>query len=449
MLTALSPLDGRYSKKLDLLRPYFSEFALMKYRCVVELLYLEALGDEPRVKEVRKFTESERKLRQKILLEFSEKDAQRIKEIEKTTNHDVKAVEYFLAEKLKNTSLKNHVPFLHFALTSEDVNNLAYALMVRDAWKYEIQPLLKKVHSEVLKRAKAWKSISMLAHTHGQPATPTTLGKEFMVFAERLKRKIYKLEKEQQIYGKLSGATGTFAAHAIAYPDVNWPNFTIKFVKKLGFIANLYTTQIESHDWEAEAFDLLRGVNNILIDLARDCWAYISLDYFKLRKIEGEVGSSTMPHKVNPIDFENAEGNFGVANALFAFMSDKLPISRLQRDLTDSTVQRNIGVAFGHTFLGWQSLLLGLSKLEVNKAKLAADLDKHPEVLAEAIQTILRKNGDSQAYEKLKKLTRGQKLTLEIIREFIESLKLPKNEKERLLKLTPAKYVGLAEKLVG
>lgn len=421
----------------------------MKYRCVVELLYLEALGDEPKVKEVRKFTESERKLRQKNLLEFSERDAQRIKDIEKITNHDVKAVEYFLAEKLKNTSLKNHVPFLHFALTSEDVNNLAYALMVRDAWKYEIQPLLKKVHSEILKRAKAWKKIPMLAHTHGQPATPTTLGKEFMVFAERLKRKIYKLEKEQQIYGKLSGATGTFAAHTIAYPDVNWPNFTIKFVKKLGFVANLYTTQIESHDWEAEAFDLLRGVNNILIDLARDCWAYISLDYFKLRKIEGEVGSSTMPHKVNPIDFENAEGNFGVANALFAFMSDKLPISRLQRDLTDSTVQRNIGVAFGHTFLGWQSLLLGLSKLEVNKNKLAADLNNHPEVLAEAIQTILRKNGDSQAYEKLKKLTRGQKLTLEIIREFVESLKLPKQEKERLLKLTPAKYVGLAEKLVG
>lgn len=449
MLKNLSPLDGRYATKLDPLREYFSEFALMKYRCVVELKYLEALGNEAKIKEVKKFSAAEKKLVENIIADFNEKDAQRIKIIEKTTNHDVKAVEYFLAEKLQKTSLKNRIPFLHFALTSEDVNNLAYALMTREAGKYEILPEIKKVHREILKRAKAWKKIPMLSRTHGQPATPTTLGKEFFVFAERLKRKIYSLENEQKIFGKLSGATGNFAAHAVAYPEVNWEKFTIKFVKYLGLVPNLATTQIESHDWNAEVCDTIRGINNILTDLARDVWTYISLNFFKLKKKEGEVGSSTMPHKVNPIDFENAEGNFGVANSLLSFLSDKLPISRMQRDLTDSTVLRNCGNAFGHSFLGWKSLQTGLGKLEVNKAKLLEDLRENPEVLAEAIQTILRKTGDPKAYEKLKDFTRGEKLTLEKIQEFVEISGLPKAEKEKLLKLTPEKYIGLSEKLVG
>lgn len=448
-LLSLSPLDGRYAKKLDPLRDYFSEFALMKYRCAVELRYLAALGEENKIPQVKKFNTAEKKLIEKIIADFSEQDAKEIKKIEQTTNHDVKAVEYFLQKKLAKSSLKSRIPFIHFALTSEDVNNLAYAMMTREAGLKVLLPEIKKIHSEILRRAKAWKKIPMLARTHGQAATPTTLGKEFFVFSERLKRKIYMLEKEQKIFGKLSGATGTFAAHSIAFPDVDWTKFTIKFVKSLGFIANLTTTQIEPHDWNAELCDTVRGMNNILLDLARDTWSYISLDYFKLEKKAGEVGSSTMPHKVNPIDFENAEGNFGIANALLTFLSEKLPISRLQRDLTDSTVLRNFGVALGHSYLGWQSLGKGLAKLRVNKIKLLADLHDNPEVLAEAIQTILRKNGDPSAYEKLKYLTRGEKLTLEKIRIFVGKLNIPTADKKRLLELTPDKYVGIAEKLVG
>jgi len=447
MLKNLSPLDGRYSKKLDPLREYFSEFALMKYRCVVELKYLAALGNEVKIKKVKKFSVAEKKLIEKIIKNFSEKDATRIKTIEKTTNHDVKAVEYFLAEKLQKTNLKNRISFLHFALTSEDINNLAYALMHAGAVKNVLLPEIKKVHAAILQRARAWKKIPLLSRTHGQTATPTTLGKEFFVFAERLRRKVEGI-KNQPILGKLSGATGTFAAHQIAYPEVNWKAFAQKFIRSLGLQPNMETTQIEPHDWNVELCDKVRHANNILTDLARDSWSYISLAYFKLKKKEGEVGSSTMPHKVNPIDFENAEGNFGVANALLDFLSNKLPISRLQRDLTDSTVLRNCGVAFGHSYLGWQSLQNGISKLEVNKAKLLEDLRDNPEVLAEAIQTVLRKNGEPQAYEKLKKLTRGEKLTIAKIQEFVADLKLPKNEKERLLKLTPAKYVGIAAKLV-
>ncbi len=447
MLTSLSPLDGRYESKLNPLRKYFSEFALMKYRCAVELKYLEALGEETKIREVRKFSASEKKLAEKIIENFSEKDAAVIKKIEKKTNHDVKAVEYFLVEKLAKTSLTNRISFLHFALTSEDVNNLAYALMIREAVKFEILPTMKKVHTEILKRAKAWKKIPLLARTHGQPATPTTLGKEFFVFAERLNRKIEGV-KNQPILGKMNGATGTFAAHAIAYPEVDWKTFSKKFVRNLKLQPNIETTQIEPHDWIVELADKIKHFNNILLDFSQDCWNYISRDYFKLRKKEGEVGSSTMPHKVNPIDFENAEGNFGIANALLNFLSEKLPISRMQRDLSDSTVLRNLGVAFGHSFLGWRSLETGIAKLEVNRTQLAEDLRNHPEVLAEAIQTILRKTGDEKAYEKLKNLTRGEKLTLEKIREFVESLKISEVEKKKLLKLTPEKYVGIAERLV-
>ena len=419
----------------------------MKYRVTVELKYLEALGEEAKISQVKKFSSTEKKLVEKIITNFSEKDGQEIKKIEATTNHDVKAVEYFLQNKLAKTSLKNRIPFLHFALTSEDINNLAYALMTKDALKHAILPELKKLHGEISRRAKSWKKIAMLARTHGQPATPTTLGKEFFVFAERLKRKIEQLDR-QEILGKLNGATGTFAAHTIAFPEINWENFSRRFIKQLGLTPNLATTQIESHDWIAELCDELRGANNILTDLARDTWEYISREFFKLRKKEGEVGSSTMPHKVNPIDFENAEGNFGIANALLDFLSNKLPISRLQRDLTDSTVLRNLGVAFGHSLLGWQSLQKGISKLGVNSSKIAADLAANPEVLAEAIQTILRKNGDSSAYEKLKKLTRGERLTLDVIQNFVQDLKIPAADKKRLLELTPDKYIGIAAKLV-
>ncbi len=446
-LLSLSPLDGRYATKLNPLRKYFSEFALMEYRCAVELKYLEALGEEAKILEVRKFSASEKKLARKIIENFSEKDAAEIKKIETITNHDVKAVEYFLQKKLTKTSLKSRIPFLHFALTSEDVNNLAYALMVKDAVKFEILPTMKKFHAEILKRAKAWKKIPLLARTHGQPATPTTLGKEFFVFAERLNRKIEGV-KNQPILGKMNGATGTFAAHAIAYPTVDWKAFSKKFVRNLKLQPNIETTQIEPHDWIVELADKIKHFNSILLDFSRDAWNYISRDYFKLSKKEGEVGSSTMPHKVNPIDFENAEGNFGIANALLSLLSEKLPISRMQRDLSDSTVLRNLGVAFGHSFLGWKSLETGIAKLEVNRAKLAEDLQNHPEILAEAIQTILRKTGDTAGYEKLKKLTRGEKLTLEKIREFVESLKIPEIEKKKLLELTPEKYVGIAEKLV-
>jgi len=447
MLTSLSPLDGRYAARLDPLRKYFSEFALQKYRVVIELRYLIALGDELKIHEVKKFSETEKKMMETTIINFSEKDGAQIKKIEKTINHDVKAVEYFLQKRFAHTSFAKRLPFLHFALTSEDVNNLAYALMTNDALKFELLPTLKKVHTEFLRRAKSWKNISLLARTHGQTATPTTLGKEFFVFAERLRRKI-EMAKSQPIFGKMNGATGTFAAHEIAYPTVNWSEFSKKFIKKLGLTPNLITTQIEPHDWNAELADTIRGANNVLIDFSRDVWNYISVNYFRLKKKAEEVGSSTMPHKVNPIDFENAEGNFGVANALLDFLSNKLPISRLQRDLTDSTVLRNCGVAFGHSFLGWQNLLAGIAKLEINRTKITEDLQNNPEVLGEAVQTILRKNGDTKAYEKLKTFTRGEKITLEKLREFITQLKISATEKEKLLRLTPEKYIGIAAKLI-
>jgi adenylosuccinate lyase len=438
----LSPLDNRYAKKLAPLSQYFSEFALQKYRIAIELKYLEALSNESQITQVKKFSTIEKKNCDKIITNFSEKESQRIKKIESKTNHDVKAIEYFLIEKLKKTSLKNCLAFLHFALTSEDVNNLALALMTRDALKVELLPKLKKVYAEIFQRAKKWQKISLLSQTHGQPATPTTLGKEFLVFANRLKRQIKAIEN-QEILGKLNGATGTFAAHTIAFPQIDWPNFSTKFIRQLGLTPNLITTQIEPHDWIAELVNSLGLANSILIDFSRDCWTYISRDLFNLKKKENEVGSSTMPHKVNPINFENAEGNFGVSNALLKFFAEKLPISRLQRDLTDSTVLRNLGVAFGHAFLGWQNLLVGIEKLEVNHSMLKKELAKNPAVLAEAVQTILRKNGDVTAYEKLKNFTRGEAITLENLREFVSKLKLPATEKKQLLELTPEKYIGI------
>ena len=447
-LTSLSPLDGRYAAKLDALRPYFSEFALQKYRVLVELKFLEALGDESGMKEVKKFSAAERKLCAKIVAEFSERDGQRIKTIEKKTNHDVKAVEYFIREQLEKTSLKSRLSFVHFSLTSEDVNNLAYGLMLRDAVKLAILPKLKEVERELRRRAKSWKAVPMLSRTHGQSATPTTVGKEIWVFAERVQQTIDAI-KLVPFRGKLNGATGTFSAQLAAYPRLNWIKFSTKFVKGLGLTPNFATTQIEPHDYIAVLCNRVRLSNTILTDFSRDAWTYISMNFFKLKKKEGETGSSTMPHKVNPIDFENAEGNLGLANALLYHLSDKLPISRMQRDLTDSTVLRNLGVAFGHAYLGWASLLVGISKLELNKKAILADLNDHPEVLSEAIQTVLRRAGDPDAYEKLKALTRGQKITKLLLDEFVKTTDLPKADKERLLELTPATYIGLAGKLVS
>ncbi len=447
MLTSISPLDGRYQRKLDTLRPYFSEFALQKYRVLVELRFLAALGAEAQIKEVKQFSAAELKLIDKLITNFDEADGKQIKAIERKTNHDVKAVEYWIRGKLAKTSLKSRLSFVHFGLTSEDVNNLAYGLMLRDAMKNELLPKLVEVEKAIRQRARAWKATPLLSRTHGQSATPTTVGKELWVTAERLAYEVAELKK-QEFRGKLNGATGTFAAQIAAYPAVDWIRFSTRFIKSLGLTPNLATTQIEPHDYIVELANKTRHANTILTDFAQDTWTYISRDYFRLKQKAGETGSSTMPHKVNPIDFENAEGNFGLANALLAFLSDKLPISRLQRDLTDSTVLRNLGVALGHSYLGWQSLLVGIEKLELNKKALLADLNSHPEVLGEAIQTVLRKHGDDQAYEKLKAFTRGQKITLESLAEFIKSTDLPAVEKQRLLALTPAKYVGLAAQLV-
>lgn len=448
MLTALSPLDGRYAMKLNPLRGYFSEFALQKYRVIVELRFLAALGDEGNIPEVKKFSKAELALIDALISNFGETESKRIKEIEKKTNHDVKAVEYFIREKLEKSSLKDRLSFVHFSLTSEDVNNLAYGLMLMGAIKNELLPKLTEVEKAIRIRARSWKTTPMLSRTHGQPATPTTVGKELWVFAERLRHEITML-KNQEFRGKLNGATGTFSAQVAAYPRVDWIKFSTRFIKSLGLTPNFATTQIEPHDYIAETANIVRHADTILTDLARDVWTYISLDFFKLRKKEGETGSSTMPHKVNPIDFENAEGNFGVGNALLAFLSEKLPISRMQRDLTDSTVLRNLGTAFGHAYLGWINLLVGIEKLELNKKALLDDLDNHPEVLSEAIQTVLRKHGDTEAYEKLKALTRGQKITKLLLDEFVKTTDLPDAEKQRLLDLTPATYVGLAAKLVN
>lgn len=441
-LTALSPLDGRYAPQLTALTPFFSELALQKYRVKIELEYFNALAQEPAIKEIRPLTKPEAKFCRAISENFSLKDGKRLKAIEKKIQHDVKAVEYFLAAKLKKTSLKQQIPFLHFALTSEDVNNLAYALLIRAACQQVIWPQLAKLQKLLKALARNWSAIPLLARTHGQPATPTTLGHEFAVFAARIARQQQHL-KQQQFLGKLNGATGNFAAHALAYPQVNWPRFAQKFIRKIGLTPNLVTTQIEPHDFLVELSNTLALLNTILLDLARDCWGYLARDLFQLKKSTAEVGSSTMPHKVNPINFENAEGNFGLANALYQFFAQKLPISRFQRDLSDSTVLRNFGVATGYALLGYQNLQTGLQKLQPHKVTLNKELADNPAVLAEAIQIILRKQGDSQGYEKLKKLTRGATTSLASLRQFIAKLALPTTEKQKLLNLTPTTYRGL------
>ena len=447
-LTALSPLDGRYAAKVDALREQFSEFALIRQRMRVEVAWLLALAAEPAITEVPPFSDDARATLDAVVSSFSVADAARVKTIERTTNHDVKAVEYWLKERLASSpEIVRVAEFVHFACTSEDINNLAYGIALEEARRNTLLPLLESVAADLRALAHAHADVPMLARTHGQPATPTTLGKEFANVYARLERQIAALAR-LPIKGKLNGAVGNYNAHAIAYPDVEWEKVAARTVASLGLEFNPYTTQIEPHDGIAEYCDALARANSILIDLDRDIWSYVSLGYFRQRMREGEVGSSTMPHKVNPIDFENSEGNLGFANALLRHLAEKLPISRWQRDLTDSTVLRNLGVALGHAMLGWTALRQGLAKLDVEENRIAADLDSNWEVLAEAIQTIMRRYGLPEPYEQLKALTRGKTgMTRESLRAFIEGLALPADAKSRLLALTPATYVGLAARL--
>ena len=447
-LTALSPLDGRYAAKIEPLRRYFSELGLIRYRVLVEVEWLKALAAEPKIREVPRFSKATIKKLDAVVADFSDADGARVKKIESVTNHDVKAIEYFLKEKLGgNREVARVAEFIHFACTSEDINNLCHALMLKAARDDVMLPALDQIITRLRTIAHEQAGASMLAHTHGQPASPTTLGKEIANVVARLKRARGKIAGVS-ILGKANGAVGNYNAHLSAYPDIDWEKFARRFVEKLGLEFNPYTIQIEPHDAIAELFDAYARCNTILLDLDRDVWGYISVGYFKQRTKAGEIGSSTMPHKVNPIDFENSEGNLGVANALLRHMADKLPISRWQRDLTDSTVLRNMGVALGHTLLAYDSCLKGLGKLEANHAKLAADLNANWEVLAEPIQTVMRRYAVSGAYEQLKELTRGKaginRATLAV---FIRGLKIPDAEKKRLLKLTPATYIGKAAAL--
>jgi adenylosuccinate lyase len=446
MITSLSPLDGRYASKIEELIPYFSEYALMKHRVIVEISWLMMLSSEPAIKELPPFSDKDIKTLESIIGNFDEKEAEKVKDIEKTTNHDVKAVEYYIRQKLEKTPLKKYSEFIHFACTSEDINNLAIALMIQGAGNDVLLPVMKKLVGEISALAKKWKSVPLLSLTHGQPATPTTVGKEFLVFEKRLDRQMKALDKQETL-GKINGATGNFNAHCMAYPKVDWMTLSKKFVQNLGLVWNPVTTQIEPHDFQSEICDGIARFNTILIDLDRDMWSYISRGVFSQKTVKGEIGSSTMPHKVNPIDFENSEGNLGVANSLLRHMSEKLPISRMQRDLTDSTVQRNIGVAWGYSILAYKSTIKGLGKLELNKKFIQQELENNWALLAEPIQTVMRKNGVPGAYEKLKELTRGKEITKETVRKFISGLKIPKEDKERLLKLTPETYIGLAEKI--
>ncbi|MGH8113799.1 MAG: adenylosuccinate lyase [Rhodanobacteraceae bacterium] len=446
-LTALSPLDGRYAAKLEALRPIFSEYGLMRRRVQVEIAWLLALADEKEIEELPSFPVAARTTLQKIADGFSVDDAARVKQIEATTNHDVKAVEYFIKERIgDDANLKQAKEFVHFACTSEDINNLSYALMLRDARDTVLLPAVDGVTEMLRALAHANADLPMLSRTHGQTASPTTLGKELANVVARLARQRAQLAAIE-IPGKINGAVGNFNAHVVAYPDVDWRAFSRRFVESLDLEWNEYTTQIEPHDGIAELCDAQRRIHIILIDLARDLWGYISLGYFRQQLKPGEVGSSTMPHKVNPIDFENAEGNFGVANALFAHFSEKLPISRWQRDLTDSTVLRALGEAFGHALIGFASLERGFGKLEVNRERIAADLDQAWEVLAEAIQIVMRRHGLPKPYEQLKALTRGKGVTRDFLQAFLASLDLPDADKQRLLALTPAGYTGLASEL--
>lgn len=446
-LTAISPIDGRYGSKTIDLRAIFSEFGLIRHRVTVEVRWLQHLAACAEIDEVPAFSEHAQKLLNDIVSKFSIEDAQRVKNIESTTNHDVKAVEYFLKEKVTgNDELAKISEFLHFACTSEDINNLSHGLMLNEARGQVLLPIMDELIGTLSKMAHDYATIPMLSHTHGQPASPTTVGKEFANVVYRLKRQRTQFAAVE-ILGKLNGAVGNYNAHLSAYPDIDWAKQAEIFITGLGISFNPYTIQIEPHDYMAEYFDVLARFNNIILDLDRDIWTYISFAMFKQKTIAGEVGSSTMPHKVNPIDFENSEGNIGIANAVFDHLAAKLPVSRMQRDLTDSTVLRNMGVGIAHSLIAYQSTLKGLSKLEINESRLAEILHNNWEVLAEPIQTVMRRYGIDEPYEKLKALTRGKTVNAKTIQEFIDSLELPDEAKKLLKEMTPANYIGIAETL--
>ncbi|MCP5122292.1 MAG: adenylosuccinate lyase [Pseudomonadales bacterium] len=443
-LSAVSPIDGRYGSKTELLREVFSEYGLIKRRVLVEIRWLQCLAAHEGVPEVPSLSKAATRALNNIADKFSEVDARRIKDIEATTNHDVKAVEYFIKERFDgNRELKAIAEFVHFACTSEDINNLSHALMLRDGLRDVLLPAMNEIADQLASLARDSAAAAMLSRTHGQTASPTTMGKEIANVVARLRRQLEQLERVQFL-GKINGAVGNYNAHLSAYPDVDWQANAEAFVTSLGLTWNPYTTQIEPHDYMAELFDALARYNTILIDFNRDIWGYISLGYFRQRTVAGEVGSSTMPHKVNPIDFENAEGNLGLANAVLQHMSAKLPVSRWQRDLTDSTVLRNMGVGAAYSLIAYQSALKGIGKLELNAARLAHDLADSWEVLAEPIQTVMRRYGIEKPYEKLKELTRGQDMTEEVIHEFVSRLDLPEQARKELLALTPAAYIGNA-----
>ena len=443
-LTAVSPIDGRYGDKCTDLRSIFSEFGLIKYRVLVEIRWLQALANHPEISEIPSLSDESERLLNHLVDNFSIKDAERVKEIERTTNHDVKAVEYLLKEKISgNRELEKISEFFHFACTSEDINNLSHALMLMEGRTSVLLPQMDTLIEAIALLARKYASKPMLCRTHGQPASPSTLGKEMANVVYRLRR-----QRDQvatvELLGKINGAVGNYNAHLSAYPDLDWPAFAKAFVTSLGITWNPYTIQIEPHDYMAELFNAIARFNNIVIDFCRDVWGYISLGYFKQKTIAGEIGSSTMPHKVNPIDFENAEGNLGIANALFGHLAEKLPISRWQRDLTDSTVLRNMGVGIAYTEIALRSVMRGITKLEVNEQRLAADLNDNWEVLAEPIQTVMRRYGIEKPYEKLKELTRGQRIAPKEMKQFIDGLELPDEVKERLKNLSPETYIGNA-----
>ncbi len=448
-LSAISPIDGRYGSKVKSLRPIFSEFGLIKYRVTVEVRWLQKLAATAEIPEVPAFSVEATAILDAIVDNFSEEDAMRIKNIEATTNHDVKAVEYFLKEQIANNEELNAVTeFIHFACTSEDINNLSHGLMLKECREQVLLPTLDEVLEAIKALAVEYKSIPMMCRTHGQPASPSTLGKEMANVYIRLKRQRDQIANVEFL-GKINGAVGNYNAHLSAYPKLNWHEFANQFVTSLELTFNEYTTQIEPHDYIAELFDAIARFNTILIDFDRDIWGYIALGHFKQKTIAGEIGSSTMPHKVNPIDFENSEGNLGIANALFSHLAQKLPVSRWQRDLTDSTVLRNLGVGFGHSLISYQATLKGISKLQVNEESLATELDGNWEVLAEPIQTVMRRFGIEKPYEKLKELTRGKRVNGDSMREFIMTLELPDNIKAELCELTPGSYIGRAIEFVN
>ncbi|MFH8134169.1 adenylosuccinate lyase [Pantoea osteomyelitidis] len=447
-LTAVSPVDGRYGDKVSPLRAIFSEYGLLKFRVEVEVRWLQKLAATAEIKEVPAFDADANAFLDAIVANFSENDAARIKTIERTTNHDVKAVEYFLKEKVESVPALHAVSeFIHFACTSEDINNLSHALMLETARREVVLPYWRQIVDETKRLANEYRDIPLLSRTHGQPATPSTMGKEMANVAYRLERQLRQLSRIE-IMGKINGAVGNYNAHMVAYPEVDWHQLSESFVTSLGITWNPYTTQIEPHDYIAELFDCMARFNTILIDFDRDIWGYIALNHFKQKTIAGEIGSSTMPHKVNPIDFENSEGNLGLANAVMQHLASKLPVSRWQRDLTDSTVLRNLGVGVGYALIAYQATLKGISKLEVNRDRLLDELDHNWEVLAEPIQTVMRRYGIEKPYEKLKELTRGKRVDAAGMQAFIEGLDLPEEEKVRLKQMTPANYIGRAIQMV-